>query len=242
MALSLVGRRCPGRRYPPARRPGRRRRPHRGRRRFPRGMLGGGGRSENASGRITDAAGRGDPRVERRPYRRSTTSSSGLRSARSIHSSGVRDSGSTCARRVAERQHDREVVVVGEAERRAHRARVGDPVRARADAVVPRREHHVLRRAAGVERHRALAAARSGPRRARRRARCRRPTRPPRRARPPRVVETTTKRQGWRFFELPATRPASRMRRCTSSGIGRSAYRRTSRLLATARKASTAPA
>ena len=34
---------------------------------------------------------------------------------------------------------------------------------------------------------------------------------------------TTTKRQGWRFFELPLTRPASRMRRSTSGSIGRSA-------------------
>ena len=34
---------------------------------------------------------------------------------------------------------------------------------------------------------------------------------------------TTTKRHGWRFFELPLTRPASRIRRSTSGGIGRSA-------------------
>ncbi len=34
---------------------------------------------------------------------------------------------------------------------------------------------------------------------------------------------TTTNRQGWRFCELPLTRPASRMRCSTSGGIGRSA-------------------
>ena len=45
----------------------------------------------------------------------------------------------------------------------------------------------------------------------------------------------TTKRQGWRFWELPVTRPASRICRTRASGRGRSAYARTSRLLTTAR-------
>ena len=31
----------------------------------------------------------------------------------------------------------------------------------------------------------------------------------------------TTKRRAWRFFELPATRPASRIRRCAPASIGR---------------------
>src|ERR1700750_2821281 len=47
-------------------------------------------------------------------------------------------------------------------------------------------------------------------------------------------------RHGWVLRELPATRPASRMRCTASTGMGRPAYSRTSRLLATARKVSTA--
>src|ERR1044072_8230979 len=48
----------------------------------------------------------------------------------------------------------------------------------------------------------------------------------------------TTSRRACRFFELPATRPASRIRRSAAGSTARSSYLRTSRLLATARKAS----
>ena len=46
---------------------------------------------------------------------------------------------------------------------------------------------------------------------------------------------TITNRQGWRLAELPASRPASSTRRTAACGIARSAYRRVSRLLSSAR-------
>src|SRR6185503_7370144 len=61
------------------------------------------------------------------------------------------------ARRVAERQDGREVVVLAQADRVAHRVLVGDPVRARSDTLVPGCEQHVLRDPPGVEGDRALA-------------------------------------------------------------------------------------
>src|SRR2546423_1618080 len=53
------------------------------------------------------------------------------------------------------------------------------------------------------------------------------------------ALSTTTNCHGCRLTALPASLPASRMRSTTSSGIGRSAYERQSRLLATARCVST---
>ena len=94
------------------------------------------------------------------------------------------------------------------------------PVRARADALVPGGEQHVLHRAAGVEarfgrgsRRRAVAPA-DVRRLVDRSASCSRDLR----------ASTTRNRHGWRFFALPASRPASRIRRTTSSGSSRSAY------------------
>jgi D-sedoheptulose 7-phosphate isomerase len=43
---------------------------------------------------------------------------------------------------------------------------------------------------------------------------------------PASALSSAMKRQGWRLLALPAIRPASRMRRTTSSGISRSAYSR----------------
>ena len=92
-------------------------------------------------------------------------------------------------------------------------------VRARDDALVPGREHHVLRRAPDVE------AAATDDRDDERRAAARSPARRrrPRSVRRASSLSTTTKRRACRFAELPARRPASRIRSTTSSGTGRSA-------------------
>ena len=72
--------------------------------------------------------------------------------------------------------------------------------------------------------------------RARARSSARRPLPPA--ARATSGDSTTRNRHGCRFFALPARRPASRIRRTTSSGRSRSAYSRTSRRLATASQVS----
>ena len=98
------------------------------------------------------------------------------------------------------------------------RVGVADPVRARDDAVAPRREHHVLRAAAGVEASRSPTIATTS---AAERDVLGRVDRLRQAARSP--PETTTNSHRCRFRELPERRPASRIRCRTSRGIGVSA-------------------
>ena len=134
------------------------------------------------------------------------------------------------ARRVAEREHDRELVVLRRARARPARA----PGR-RSRSGTSRRPRSRRPAACSAPRGRCRGSpCRGSRRRASRRARS--PARrPPRRAaRGAPALSTTRNRHGWRFFALPARRPASRIRAATSSGSSRSAYSRASRRLATA--------
>ena len=88
--------------------------------------------------------------------RRRTTSSSGRRFARALHSSAVRDSGS---RGRSGRPNVSTITADSSSPSSSARVRgvaVGEPVRARGDPLVPRGEQHVLRGAARVEGDRAL--------------------------------------------------------------------------------------
>src|SRR5690349_10935604 len=59
--------------------------------------------------------------------------------------------GSRLERRIAEAEHDRDLLAVAEPEELCRPRGVRHPVRARADTLVPRREHHVLSAPADVE-------------------------------------------------------------------------------------------
>ena len=86
-----------------------------------------------------------------------TTSSSGRRFARALHSAGrARLRVARTLRRAERQDDDRRLVVASSSAARAARL-VGDPVRARGDPLVPRGEQHVLRGAPRVERDRPLA-------------------------------------------------------------------------------------
>ena len=161
------------------------------------------------------------PEVDARSQeRRRTTSARGLRFARALHSSAAARRDVTEPLGDPEGEHDRDVLVLGHVERGPDPLGVRDPVRAR------RRARRSRRRAAC-----------SGPRDPRRTSpapcpsrRSRRPARPSGcwsarktvsaiRSRRSREVGTTNV-HGWRFFEEPDSRPASRMRSTTSSGSG----------------------
>ena len=99
-----------------------------------------------------------DPATEASAHRRRrTTSSSGRRFARALHSSAVRDSGSR-----GRRGMPNERTITGDSSSDSSStpcaaSRSVEPVRTRGDPLVPRREQHVLRGTPRVEGHRALA-------------------------------------------------------------------------------------
>ena len=99
----------------------------------------------------------GIPPRRGRQLRRRTTSSSGRRLARALHSAAVRDSGSRRRSGHAEGEDDRRRLLLAQVERGTNRIAIGEPVRARGETLVPCGEQHVLRGTAGVERDGPLA-------------------------------------------------------------------------------------